>query len=47
MFKTVGEDLGNTFESTSAKKLADLTPDGSVDDVAKSLQSKTMSKQVV
>ena len=44
LFKTVGEDLGNTFESASAKKLAALTPDGSVDDVAKSLQIKTMSK---
>ena len=42
--KSSGDDATETFETVAAKELADATPDGSVDDVAKSLQTKTMSE---
>lgn len=44
LFKASGDETAGAFESTAAKNLANATPDGSVDDVAKSLQTKTMSE---
>ena len=40
LFKSLGDDAAGTFETTAAKNLADVTPEGSVDNVAKSLDEK-------
>lgn len=40
--KSSKDDATGTFETVAAKELADATPDGSVDDVAKSLTGKTV-----
>ena len=42
--KLSGDDATGTFETVAAKELADATPDGSVDDVAKSLNDVSKIK---